>query len=208
MLHPKTRSLNLVIVVQMLVYQLKKDHCYMFVRRFKYIILIFPVVSYSFDHKHKVRIVFLCFLLVIIFSSAIFRSTNAHVYFLMSGGLKKLGIEPSPLIRKDCTQQSSFCLFVYFFNEAFISITLIKAEKNIAEIISRFESFQLRSVVYWVYGITFLTDRSPGVEYEQYCVQIDPLRFRLAQGLVCCSRNIVELFNAHIVFRLQRLIKR
>lgn len=190
MLHPKTRSLNLVIAVQMLVYQ------------------FFPVVSYSFDHKHKVRIVLLCFLLVIVFSSAIFRSTNAHVYFLMSGGLKKLGIEPSPLIRKDCTQQSRFCLYVYFFHEAFISITLIKAEKNIAEMISRFESFQLRSVVYWVYGNTFLTDRSPGVEYEQYCVQIDPLRFRLAQGLVCCSRNIVELFNAHIVFRLQRLIKR
>lgn len=117
MLHPKTRSLNLVIVVQMLVYQLKKDHCYMFVRRFKYIILIFPVVSYSFDHKHKVRIVFLCFLLVIIFSSAIFRSTNAHVYFLISGGLKKLCIEPSPLIRKDCTQQSRFCLFVYFLTK-------------------------------------------------------------------------------------------
>lgn len=102
----------------------------------------------------------------------------------------------------------SFLFVCLLFNEAFISITLIKAEKNIAEIISRFESFQLRSVVYWVYGITFLTDRSPGVEYEPYCVQIDPLRFRLAQGLVCCSRNIVELFNAHIVFRLQRLIKR
>ena len=89
----------------------------MFVRRFKYIILIFPVVSYSFDHKHKVRIVFLCSLLVIIFSSAIFRLTNAHVYFLISGGLKKLCIEPSPLIRKDCTQQSRFCLFVYFLTK-------------------------------------------------------------------------------------------